>query len=209
MKFFCELDFDPFVYMAEHNKRYSFTMSLKELKLTVPSLWSSVKSESFISDMTPELTSAQILLLRIVNTSPKIILSSFYPTMEVPITTSATVSSYVFHHVRCLTLPVLPVWSNFEIADLDFFRTPAYAAFFEHLDATGNFYYERWGDAPVHSIAVALFLPKEQIHFFHDIGYRHAPFQHCPQGDAHERGKCDCKWYENYGARFIIVAESC
>ena len=42
--------------------------------------------------------------------------------------------------------------------------------FFEHLDKKGGFYYERWGDAPVHSIGAALFAKKEQIHFFNDIG---------------------------------------
>jgi hypothetical protein len=34
------------------------------------------------------------------------------------------------------------VWSNFEIADLDFWRGPAYSAYFDFLDAKGGFYYE-------------------------------------------------------------------
>ena len=37
---------------------------------------------------------------------------------------------------------VCAVWSNFEIADMDFWRGPAYIAFFEYLDSTGGFYYE-------------------------------------------------------------------
>lgn len=49
--------------------------------------------------------------------------------------------------------------------------------FFEYLDKAGGFYYERWGDAPVHSIGAALFAKKEQIHWFEDIGYKHEPFQ--------------------------------
>jgi hypothetical protein len=69
------------------------------------------------------------------------------------------------------------VWSNFEIGSLKFWRSQAYMDFFEHLDQAGGFYYERWGDAPVHSIGAALFAKKEQIHFFDDIGYRHEPFQ--------------------------------
>jgi len=89
-------------------------------------------------------------------------------------------------------------WSNFEIASLDFFRSPAYTAYFSALEATGNFYYERWGDAPVHSIAASLFLDKKQIHFFSDIGYRHDPFQHCPQGDSNVRGRCSCDPKDNY-----------
>ncbi|OCH92013.1 glycosyltransferase family 15 protein [Obba rivulosa] len=71
-------------------------------------------------------------------------------------------------------------WSNFEIADMDFWRGEAYSKFFNYLDQTGGFYYERWGDAPVHSIAASLFLPKERIHFFQEIGYFHNPFTHCP-----------------------------
>jgi hypothetical protein len=34
------------------------------------------------------------------------------------------------------------VWSNFEIADMDFWRGEAYQKFFEYLDSTGGFYYE-------------------------------------------------------------------
>ncbi|KAG1905609.1 glycosyltransferase family 15 protein [Suillus fuscotomentosus] len=89
-------------------------------------------------------------------------------------------------------------WSNFEIADLDFWRDEAYSKFFEYLDEQGGFYYERWGDAPVHSIGAALFAKKEQIHFFNDIGYRHEPFQHCPQGDVHAKGKCWCDPGQNF-----------
>ncbi|KAF7793212.1 hypothetical protein EIP86_004321 [Pleurotus ostreatoroseus] len=89
-------------------------------------------------------------------------------------------------------------WSNFEIGDLDFWRSEPYMKFFDFLDSKGGFYYERWGDAPVHSIGAALFAKKEQIHFFNDIGYRHNPFQHCPQGAAHAKGKCWCNPNENF-----------
>ena len=91
------------------------------------------------------------------------------------------------------------VWSNFELADLDFYRSPPYTTFFNFLDRTGNFYYERWGDAPIHSIAAALFLPSSQIHFFEEIGYRHEPFHHCPKGKPHRLGACKCKFVDNMG----------
>ncbi|MCQ4711893.1 hypothetical protein NE459_25310, partial [[Clostridium] innocuum] len=71
-------------------------------------------------------------------------------------------------------------WSNFEIAALDLWRSPAYSAYFDYLDHEGGFFYERWGDAPVHSIAAALFLPKDKIHYFSDIGYHHPPYDNCP-----------------------------
>jgi hypothetical protein len=62
--------------------------------------------------------------------------------------------------------PLAKDWSNFEIADMDFWRGEAYSKFFEFLEAKGGFYYERWGDAPVHSIAASLFARPDQIHFF-------------------------------------------
>ncbi|KAJ7472203.1 glycosyltransferase family 15 protein [Mycena latifolia] len=84
-------------------------------------------------------------------------------------------------------------WSNFEIADMHFWRGPAYTDFFEYLDSKGGFYYERWGDAPVHSIAAGLFASKDQIHFFEEIGYEHNPYTHCPKDPGMwERGKCGC-----------------
>jgi alpha 1,2-mannosyltransferase len=34
-------------------------------------------------------------------------------------------------------------WSNFQLADLSFFRSEGYQKYFEYLDSTGNFFYER------------------------------------------------------------------
>lgn len=58
-----------------------------------------------------------------------------------------------------------------------------------------QFFYERWGDAPVHSIAASLFLNKSQVHHFDDIGYFHPPMTHCPQSRSkfHDNGKCLCE----------------
>ena len=71
-------------------------------------------------------------------------------------------------------------WSNFEIGDLNFFRSDEYLQYFNYLDSKGGFYYERWGDAPVHSIGASLLLDKNEIHHFDEIGYSHVPFETCP-----------------------------
>ncbi|AGO13612.1 AaceriAGL267Cp [[Ashbya] aceris (nom. inval.)] len=90
-------------------------------------------------------------------------------------------------------------WSNFEVASLNFWRSKPYREYFDHLDKAGGFFYERWGDAPVHSIAVSLFLPKDKIHFFNDIGYYHGPFHHCPiETDVFAKGNCDCRQDEDF-----------
>lgn len=56
----------------------------------------------------------------------------------------------------------------------------------------------RWGDAPVHSIAVAMFLHKSEVHFFNDIGYRHTAYMHCPT-DPKIHAKCKCDETLNHG----------
>ena len=66
-----------------------------------------------------------------------------------------------------------------KFGDLNFFRSEKYIRFFEYLDSKGGFYYERWGDAPVHSIAASLLLKDEIIHF-DELGYKHMPFGTCP-----------------------------
>ncbi|PUU74828.1 nucleotide-diphospho-sugar transferase [Tuber borchii] len=90
-------------------------------------------------------------------------------------------------------------WSNFEIASLEFYRSEAYSTYFEFLDSTGGFFYERWGDAPVHSIGVGLFAPKDSIHHFADFGYSHPPCSRCPQDDeSHTSGRCLCNRNKNF-----------
>lgn len=71
-------------------------------------------------------------------------------------------------------------WTNFEIARVDLFRSETYQNYFKHLDQSGGFYRERWGDAPVHSLAIAMMLDKEELHYFRDIGYQHTTLGHCP-----------------------------
>ncbi|KAH8112588.1 glycosyl transferase [Phellopilus nigrolimitatus] len=163
--FTCNINFDPFVYMIENNKRYSFVISLKEVAPTVPSLWD---SHQRFRKSYPEVISENNAL---------------------PFITNNDGETYNLCHF----------WSNFEIADLDFFRSDFYLKYFDFLDSTGNFYYERWGDAPVHSIAAALFMPRDQLHFFNEIGYSHAPFQHCPSGPLYKNGQCSCPAWQNYG----------
>lgn len=83
-------------------------------------------------------------------------------------------------------------WLNFEIAATGFFRSPTYSQYFEHLDKSGGFFYERWGDAPVHTLAVAHMLNSSQVWWFEDMGYYHAPYLHCPTGPMYVEKRCAC-----------------
>ncbi|CAL1704404.1 unnamed protein product [Somion occarium] len=181
VNFYCDLDYDPFLIMQNEKKVYGFTVSLYEYETTIPTLWDAVKGDTIIpscslvrSDRPPEFMDENPDMLQEGNALGFI--------------SDDAGGTYNRCHF----------WSNFEIGDLDLWRSDAYMKFFEHLDKKGGFYYERWGDAPVHSIGAALFAKKEQIHFFNDIGYKHNPFQHCPQGDAHTKGKCWCDPSDNF-----------
>lgn len=83
-------------------------------------------------------------------------------------------------------------WSNFEVASLEVFDA-RYDQLFEHLDRSGGFFYERWGDAPVHTLAVAAFLAPDQVHWFDDIGYHHLPYTLCPQNEMWRTRRCLCE----------------
>ncbi|KAH9930444.1 glycosyltransferase family 15 protein [Epithele typhae] len=157
--FHCDITYDPFIFMEDHNKTYSFTITLYEFGETIPTLWDAVKE---FTKENPQYVAKNNAMGYISDDNG---------------------NSYNNCHF----------WSNFEIADMDFWRSEAYTKFFEHLDSKGGFYYERWGDAPVHSLAASLFLDRNQIHFFNDIGYEHNPLTHCPRGTvAFQKGKCKC-----------------
>ena len=53
-------------------------------------------------------------------------------------------TSSTYPYLSCDRSPKLvpAVWSNFEVADMDFWRAPAYTAYVDYLEASGGFYYE-------------------------------------------------------------------
>ena len=71
-------------------------------------------------------------------------------------------------------------WNNMEITRLDWFSGPTYQAFFKHLDASGGFFYERWGDAPIRSIAMLLLADRTDVVWFEEMGYQHPWWVKCP-----------------------------
>lgn len=74
-------------------------------------------------------------------------------------------------------------WSNFEIASLDLFRSETYKEYFHFLDSKSGFTKERFGDAPVHTLGLAMLLNLEDVHYFRDIAYSHSSLTHCVKND--------------------------
>lgn len=44
VELYCDIEYDPFKYMRDHGKKYSFVLSLYEYVETIPTLWDSVKT---------------------------------------------------------------------------------------------------------------------------------------------------------------------
>lgn len=151
VSFTTDIPKDPFIFLKKNNKEYGFTIMTSESMNSIPTLWNVTKQ--FIEEhphLIPE------------NNSLSMLEQAVYPDQNG--------NDYNGCHF----------WSNFEIGNLNFFRSEAYMTYFNYLDRTGNFFMERWGDAPVHSIALAMLLPASKLHWFNEIGYIHQPYQNCP-----------------------------
>ncbi|VVT54109.1 uncharacterized protein SAPINGB_P003911 [Magnusiomyces paraingens] len=152
--YYCSIDYDVFAYMQDNNKDYGFTVNVYDSPHTIKSLWPTTVSffKQHPEYMHPN-SSRQWLLQK----------------------SRKDHNDYTGGYSTC------HFWSNFEIGRLDFFRSKQYQEYFNYLDSEGGFFYERWGDAPVHSIALGLMTDKSRIHWFKDIGYNHLPYSNCPK----------------------------
>lgn len=154
VRFFCDVDYDVFRWMQDHNKTYGFNINIYDSAESVATLWP--ETLKFLQDHPAYVdgNSAREWLEDGTHRPDNKRKANGYSTCH--------------------------FWSNFEVGDLSFWRSKKYRDYFEHLDRSGGFFYERWGDAPVHSVALGLFEDKSRIHWFRDIGYQHVPFFNCP-----------------------------
>lgn len=163
--FHCDINLDPFMFMEEHNKTYCTYLTWSGARMLIwgdsvhdydvrvwsyhsdimePSSWY-VVTLSFLVD-TDMIVSIQTLRKNTQNTSLKITLWDSWMTAVKNIT--FVIVSFLppfFWLSLCYGIVCwywVQVWSNFEIADMDFWRGEAYSKFFEYLDSQGGFYYE-------------------------------------------------------------------
>jgi mannosyltransferase len=138
--FFCDVDYDVFRYMEDNNKTYGFTINLYDSPESIETLWP--QTLEFLAEH-PEYK---------------------HPNSAMEWLTDSKVRPEL--NEKAHGYSTCHFWSNFEIADMNFWRGKAYEDYFNHLDLAGGFFYERWGDAPVHSIALGLFEDKNKIHWY-------------------------------------------
>lgn len=54
-------------------------------------------------------------------------------------------------------------FNNYHISRVDFWSSADVKDFLDHIDSTGNIFYSRWGDAPIQTMALALFCPRDKL----------------------------------------------
>lgn len=178
--------------MIRNNKTYGFTIAVKELRETVPNIFryasaykrkNKLKSqglwEMFVEKAEEreereekEKAKEHEKSQKYQKPLPQEIIDSEPDYSGIPNFKSDAMEGETYNMCH--------FWSNFEIARLDFFRSKEYNDFFEMMDRSGGFWMERWGDAPIHSLAAGALLGPRDIHYFRDFGYRHTTIQHCP-----------------------------
>jgi len=183
IKYFCDITYDPFLEMIKNNKTYGFTIAVKELRETVPNIFRYASAYMRIKNLKNQGLWNMFLEPKPeeekkaddgkkVDGLPEEILNSERDNSHIKEVDPEAMEGEVYNMCH--------FWSNFEIARLSWFRSQEYEEFFQMMDKSGGFWMERWGDAPIHSLAAGALLATRDIHYFRDIGYRHTTIQHCP-----------------------------
>ncbi|KAK4076706.1 CAZyme family GT15 [Trichoderma aggressivum f. europaeum] len=176
--YFCDITYDPFLKMIENNKTYGFTIAVKELRETVPNIFRYASAYK----RTNNLTSQGLWEMFVEPQEHKEEHEDPNPPLpdEVLQGKPASLPPIDPEAMEGEKYNMCHFWSNFEIAKLSWFRSKEYNDFFQMMDRSGGFWMERWGDAPIHSLAAGALLAPRDIHYFRDFGYRHTTIQHCP-----------------------------
>ncbi|KAI1333543.1 alpha-1,2 mannosyltransferase KTR1 [Xylariaceae sp. FL0016] len=183
IKYFCDITYDPFLKMIETNKTYGFTIAVKELRETVPNIFRYASAYKRINNITSQGLWEMFTEPREKHVAPEDDPNYKPPLPEEILRSDPGRTSLPEIDPEAMedeSYNMCHFWSNFEIARLSWFRSKEYEDFFEMMDRSGGFWMERWGDAPIHSLAAGALLAPRDIHYFRDFGYRHTTIQHCP-----------------------------
>ena len=153
---YCDINYDVFHFMKEYNKIYGFVVSIYNHPEAIRNLWGDTRN--YARDH-PEYLNFDGSYGWIKDNVQK--------------PNNFILCGYSTCHF----------WSAFEIIDLNFLRSDVYEGYVKHLDSMKGFYFQFWGDGPVRSLALSLFVDKRQIHWFRDIGFYKMPFSNCPNSD--------------------------
>ena len=126
VEFTCDITYDPFVEMENRGKKYGYVIALWELYKTAPSLFRKVSDYK-----KSHAIQTSRLWTKLINRSH--LPWPFRSFLRVSSNKDTSGDEWNLCHF----------WSNFEIADMDWYRTKEYRDFFDYLDQDGGFFFER------------------------------------------------------------------
>jgi mannosyltransferase len=129
VEFTCSITYDPFVEMARRGKLYGYTIALWE-----------------VGDSCPGLFRAASDWMALRGIKPNALWRSMMSVSWAPWPLRSLLSLRPHRDASGDLWSMCHFWSNFEIANMDLFRSAKYQEFVDYLDRTGGFYYERVSD---------------------------------------------------------------
>ncbi|KAJ9068885.1 hypothetical protein DSO57_1024209 [Entomophthora muscae] len=164
---------DPFVKMQNSNLSFGFTLSTYENLDTIPSLWSSVGKISFETELGSGASHKDGGRKSQIGSGVSFISED-----------------------KGMTYNGCHFQTAMELGAFSTFQNTHYLEYFDKLDKTGGFFYERWGDGPVKTMYLSKFKSLNDIHFFDNIGFNKLPYRHCPPDDG-VVSRCFCNAEDN------------
>lgn len=126
VEYTCAITYDPFVQMAKSKKVYGYTIALWEVGKSCPALFrATTEWKAWNGLRSGELWKAMV------------------EASWLPFPFRRLLSWMAHRDAAGDAWSLCHFWSNFEIADMDFFRSRVYQDYFAALDKAGGFYHER------------------------------------------------------------------
>ncbi|KAJ9466058.1 O-glycoside alpha-1 [Diplonema papillatum] len=163
LRFLCDVHLDPLMMMQDNRYVYGFTMALYEFMGTVPTLMATVESHFAEGAATKDMSTVGWLEPCFYNAGEK-------PGDDDGSDADAGPGQFTGCHF----------WNNLSLGSLAFFRSAAYGKLFDRLDKAGGIFLERWGDAPIQTLAVAALSEANETFYFNEISYGHDQQYHKP-----------------------------
>jgi hypothetical protein len=157
---------DYFQKMKEQNRRYLYSKEFIDGGDVTAGLWNFVQEYIQTKNMEPTF-----FYKKTIDTLKNVWEAPSYPNCSRLNPSKLNMTTRNYNGVRLVTQPcvdnhfqgVPSFYTNFEIVDVKFLRSPEYQAWFNAVDATGSIYLHRWGDAPLRFLGLSMHMNTSQI----------------------------------------------
>ena len=82
---------------------------------------------------------------------------------------------------------IIYFYNNFEIGRTSFWRRGEVRDFLAFIDQSQGTYRWRWGDAPIRTAALSLFMPRDQLFYLSEVHYRHEINTNFPESSVQKQ----------------------